>query len=533
MKNSIFFLFALLFLPFSCETPEKEEEVIYGSIEGYLYLDYRNNPYVGVDVMLSPGPHITLTDSKGYYRLGNIKEGNYTMSLYYSRDFIDEFPIYIPAGHPSRLDMMYFSPQKPNLPDLSVVDISSEGVGWDYWVVGKNECLYIDKENSKPKSVLYHSFPEDRDYLISFNEKGLPSSVSFEGWVFLFNNFNGSKVDLGILSPSNEVWIVREIQTDFVWPASFPVTKSTQSKADFIKWTGRIIGAIPCVTMGASAFVTGGAAIPLALWTCGNYFLSLTSSLMSDADVHNGFTEFIGTYSLLSTYYTCSTSIESCLLSLANKALNKYADYVEELEVRAWYVSKLQNLLEGGDILNTIILQPGAEGKDTYLMRSTWSDCSVTDSNYPNDPLIGFENSLGDGCKRSQKIVLLEFKLSLIPVNAIIKSAELKVYGYAVASNTNSTKVSLHILNSSWSELGVSWENQPESELISKLNFDINFENSWHSWDVTNIVQDWVSGRTDNFGFKILTLEDKVYGDIYSSDNEDTEHRPKLIIEYY
>jgi hypothetical protein len=220
-----------------------------------------------------------------------------------------------------------------NLKELqyfTVVDISKDS-GWDYWVLGKEEYFYIDAENNLPVFVFFHSFTKRKDYVISFNDQGLPKKVTTDHLILLFDNFNNNKVDLGIISPDNKVQIIREVKTDFIW------SNSSKSRADIIRWTSRVLGAIPCVTYGASALVAGGTIVPLdvlALWECGNYFLSMADNFFDDAHVQNGFTDMVSSYNFLRTNYTCPLDITSCLIGLANTGLDSYADYLEEIDQR-------------------------------------------------------------------------------------------------------------------------------------------------------------------------------------------------------
>lgn len=326
MKKFAFLSFWILFTV-SCEPPPPPPSG-FGELEGYTYLQNENNPIQGLGIRVS-GNMLTFTDINGYFGFAEIAEGNHSLEVLYLMNSIYSTNVDVYSDKITTVKIT-LQQVKKDLPDFTVVDISDESA-WDYWVVGKEEYFYIDEENSLPKSVFYHSFKNNKDYGITFDSKGLPSKVITDHFIFLFDNFNGNKVDLGIISPSGEIQIVREIQTDFTWPTS---PKSPQSKADVIRWTGRILGAIPCVTTGAAAFVTGGFAIPLALWTCGNYFLSMANNFFDDANVENGFTRFADNYHLVSTVYICAANPDpaSCLLSLAFKGLDAYADYVEEME---------------------------------------------------------------------------------------------------------------------------------------------------------------------------------------------------------
>jgi hypothetical protein len=332
-----------IFLMISCEKENPPSG--FGELEGYTYLNNENNPVKGLEILI-PDNNLAFTDSKGYFKFPKIAEGNHPLKVLYQMDPIYSTTVDVYSDKITTLKIT-LQRVKKELPDFSVVNISPESE-WDYWVVGKEEYFYIDEENSLPKSVFFHSSKngKEKEYVIFFDAQGLPRKVITDHYIFLFDNFNGNKVDLGILSPEGEIQIVREIQTDFVWPTS---SKGTQSRADVIRWTGRIIAAIPCITSGAAAFITGGAAIPLALWTCGNYFLSMANNFFDDADVENGFTEFVDRYHLAGTIYTCADpNISSCLVIFAQEGLDSYADYIEEMDEREELIRTVEASLGAG-----------------------------------------------------------------------------------------------------------------------------------------------------------------------------------------
>ena len=348
MKKLILFSLVTFFI-MSCEpqyTPSG-----FGELDGTIFLHNESNPISGLGVLVS-GNMLTYTNSKGYFSLSKVPEGVQKLELLSSMEVIYSNSVGIQSDRLTTIAIPLNSMGK-SLPDFSVVDISKESQ-WDYWVVGKEEYFYIYEENSKPNSVLFHSFKTGKDCAVFFDDKGLPERVLADDFIFLFDNFNGNKVDLGILFPSGESLVVREVKTDFVWPDS---PKSIQTKAELIRWTGRIMGAIPCVVSGAAALVSGGFAIPLALWTCGNYFLKMADNFFDDANVKNGFTKFIDEYHLGSTAYNCTANPDpySCLLSLANMGLSAYANYVEKMEEEEDRIIKLLKALENNVPLKTIV----------------------------------------------------------------------------------------------------------------------------------------------------------------------------------
>jgi hypothetical protein len=138
------------------------------------------------------------------------------------------------------------TPQLAELPDLSIVNISQES-DWDYWVVGKKDYYYLKTENFLPKSVLFHSSEANKDYSIFFTDNGRIDKVAADGYIFIFRNFDGYKLDIGIIDPNGNIQITREIETDYNWDnLTLKSANLSVDWSDVIRFTGRVVGSVPC-----------------------------------------------------------------------------------------------------------------------------------------------------------------------------------------------------------------------------------------------------------------------------------------------
>jgi hypothetical protein len=183
--------------------------------------------------------------------------------------------------------------------------------------------------------------------------------------------------------------------------------------------------------------------------------------------------------------------------------------------------------------INEIIIQPGPEGKDAGVYLGTYC-------NYPDDPT--YSGSGDDSileviydafdCNGTKENALISFPLENIPQNTKISSAKIGFYGYSTINQIDQTPTfSLSKLNNAWDESTVKWNTQPSGEKISDIEVINPGVDLWYFMDVTSTVQDWVNGEP-NYGFGISAPKNRTYGKIYSSDNEDAEKRPKLIVKY-
>jgi len=237
---------------------------------------------------------------------------------------------------------------KPPQPNISVVDISQDS-DWDYWVAGKKDYYYIKTEYSKPSIVEFHSYEANKDMSVIFNGDGLPQKVVVSGYIFLFDNFDGNKVDIGVVYPNGDIEILREIESDADWDL-YKNASATDDWSDVVRWSGRAVAGVPCVLGVGATVATGGVGWPLAAFGCGNYLLGLSSNIVqNEFDIHNGYTEFVDAYGDVSTYYGCATDLGvSCLTDLSSNALGNLADHLEELENKEEDVSAAEAALYAG-----------------------------------------------------------------------------------------------------------------------------------------------------------------------------------------
>ncbi len=228
--------------------------------------------------------------------------------------------------------------EKPEVPKLNVIDISEE-TDWDFIVLGKKDYFYVQSNEYGPDLVLLHSAETNLNYYMTFSNEGYVEKLMVQDFIFLFDNFNGNNVDIGIIYPNGDIEVQREVKSDINWDEL--TLKSANSvegwKSTYLRTVARSISAIPCVMSVALSVGTAGAATPIALWTCGNFLLGLTADVMSnDFDIHNGFTDFVDIYGASSTGLGCSSGEPvGCAIDAASMALHDIADHLEEVEERS------------------------------------------------------------------------------------------------------------------------------------------------------------------------------------------------------
>jgi len=194
----------------------------------------------------------------------------------------------------------------------------------------------------------------------------------------------------------------------------------------------------------------------------------------------------------------------------------------------------LETTFTVGGSSNTVVIQPGPDnGCDTYIRKCGY--------NYPNDN-YGQEIHLklisedvyvgGEFVGQDRGIVLVKYDIiSQIPNGAEVTGIKLQLYGQYSGAN----HAFCYSLNNPWHESTATWFNT-----YSNINNPAYIcdtppagNETWFTWDISEYA--WDVNNIDEHGLALrgLTGEGReVNGIFYSSEHYDTEHRPKLTIEY-
>lgn len=107
----------------------------------------------------------------------------------------------------------------------------------------------------------------------------------------------------------------------------------------------------------------------------------------------------------------------------------------------------------------------------------------------------------------------LKHDLSGIPYKSKINSAKLYVYccylhDYGASATHNITRVM-----SDWNEDTLTWNNKPEQNTEMYLDEYVSSPdlNTWGSWDITRMVQEWVDKTYPNYGLQLVNNNEGAY----------------------
>ena len=134
--------------------------------------------------------------------------------------------------------------------------------------------------------------------------------------------------------------------------------------------------------------------------------------------------------------------------------------------------------------------------------------------------------------------LLSYFDVSAIPTGSIISQATLEydLYnGQYIQATLGVYRVTTNWLaGQRWITKGGDWvDSQGASQGTVPVHAIFANYNGWYTWDVTPIVQAWVSGAAPNYGLIVVTGPGAAtYGQAYGSGHSSTGVRPQLRITY-
>ena len=118
----------------------------------------------------------------------------------------------------------------------------------------------------------------------------------------------------------------------------------------------------------------------------------------------------------------------------------------------------------------------------------------------------------------------VEFDLAVLPADAVVSNAELRLEYVSVASGPNNVEVGR--VGGAWDESTLTWDTQPAITWGGSVQAVA--ATGVVGWDVTGLVSAWVNGTQPNYGFGLRGDS----GNLVAATSKETGIAPKLIITY-
>lgn len=178
-------------------------------------------------------------------------------------------------------------------------------------------------------------------------------------------------------------------------------------------------------------------------------------------------------------------------------------------------------------ILSTFFMSAVASA-DTVTLNPT-DDTYVwgfnPDSNYGNSEYLC--NGANPGLQ-GLVYTLLKFDFSACSGASII-SADLRLYVYGSTGGWPPNSIFISINDADWDENTATWNNFPGRLETTVIPPPTSY--GWWVTDVTSMVQDFVNGTYDNYGFQLWRVE--AFVTVFSMrSREYSSNRPELVLEF-
>ena len=206
--------------------------------------------------------------------------------------------------------------------------------------------------------------------------------------------------------------------------------------------------------------------------------------------------------------------------------LSHYKIWEGTVVVNADQTTYINPGLSYADAETPISLQPGAAGKDAYVVSTHPTN------NY--DYSYAWVGNWGSEIERTY----IQFDLNTIPTNARLISASLSLYQFSSVGSGSFT-VGLYQVTSDWGESNITWNNQPTSSSEVEASCTVYTGSTvWKTWyNIGDLVKGWLDGSVTNYGMLLKAANElsiNVKAAFRTSDyTTDTSKRPKLTINYY
>ena len=167
----------------------------------------------------------------------------------------------------------------PLLDGNYAVDLTDQGLDWDYMIVNdQGNYVLAREEGGMPTTIFVKPTSSHDGYTIYVDDNGLPSRMVIDDFIFLFDNFNGNKADVAVVSPDGGVEIFREVEGQLDWDEAY--TKGTleiETWSSTLNIVSHVTGGVSCLAGITGTVMTAGAGWPLTVLGCSGFAMGLAA----------------------------------------------------------------------------------------------------------------------------------------------------------------------------------------------------------------------------------------------------------------
>lgn len=190
----------------------------------------------------------------------------------------------------------------------------------------------------------------------------------------------------------------------------------------------------------------------------------------------------------------------------------------------------MMGFIESQGQSQTVVLQPGSEGKCAYICT-----CKPSINNPSGDATHLWQGYINEsGFHQCYERFLIQWDITSIPPNATIADATMELY-CDYYTGTQKGKMIYQRINGDWDKKKVCIDIQPEASEADKIQTNWPSSKKWHAINITKFVQGWHKGDFKNFGILAMctdTGNSTSSPAFYSFSWSNAKFRPKLTITY-
>jgi len=212
-----------------------------------------------------------------------------------------------------------------------------------------------------------------------------------------------------------------------------------------------------------------------------------------------------------------------------------------EYEAAGTYVVTLTVTDDGNvtnqDITSAHVWESTSGDHVFYPSDDSYTYNKTPDTNYNSSSYMKVANRNGNESTDWGQHLFIKFNVSCLPTIASIASATLSLYYFDYEKNDPVDRnLSLYPITGGWNESTVTWNTQPStsSQVSSIITLPSSF--SWCSFNVTEDVQDFVTGTAINNGWQLIDQTSWGEYDIpvakFKSKETQTAYIPYLALSY-